>query len=307
MSSDCGYFSRGDSILRRVHEERLVGLFYGQRALCIGALAPLNYVGTSEHSAGKLTPVRRLVRTAKAFETIYFGSRAEADRVLAHVARLHDRVTGELPEDAGATPAGTPYSAYDPALMLWTVAVIADSSQVFYELFVRRLSEREREALWQEYVRFGELFGLARERCPASYGEFRDYYRSELASERMHLTDEARFIGHATAFEIPMPRSRQPAKRVHDAIMLGSLPPRVRELYALPYDIPHRAAYEAGARALRAARRTAPRALTHGSCARPFEMVALTERQRIEHGQWTPQVGEGMFSGPPPAPPSRAT
>jgi hypothetical protein len=47
---DEGYFPRGRSVLRQVHEEHLVGLFYGQRALCIGALAPLNYVGTSEHS-----------------------------------------------------------------------------------------------------------------------------------------------------------------------------------------------------------------------------------------------------------------
>src|SRR6266851_6065967 len=86
---DAGYFPRGRSMLRRVHEERVVGLFYGQRALCIGALAPLNYVGTSEHSAGKLSPFQRLVRTGNAFETIYFGSRAEADRVLAHVHKLH--------------------------------------------------------------------------------------------------------------------------------------------------------------------------------------------------------------------------
>ena len=56
MGSDDGYFPRSTSILRRVHEERAVGLFFGQRALCIGALAPLNYVGTSEHSNGKLTP-----------------------------------------------------------------------------------------------------------------------------------------------------------------------------------------------------------------------------------------------------------
>src|ERR1700736_4078645 len=108
---DNGYFPRGASILRRVHEEHLVGLFYGQRALCIGALMPLNYVGTSEHSYAKLTPFRRLAHTGNAFEKIYFGTRADADRVLAYVRRLHEQVKGTLPEDAGNTPAGTPYSA----------------------------------------------------------------------------------------------------------------------------------------------------------------------------------------------------
>src|SRR5437588_7686385 len=118
-----GYFPRGESMLRRVHEERAVGLLYGQRALCIGALSPLNYVGTAEHSYARLTPFKRLAHTGKAFERIYFGTREEADKVLAYVQRLHDQVKGELPEAAGATPAGTPYDAMDPGLMLWTVAV----------------------------------------------------------------------------------------------------------------------------------------------------------------------------------------
>ena len=115
--------------------------------------------------------------------------------------------------------------------MLWTVAVIADSAQCFYELLVRRLSSGEHEALWQDYIRFGELFGMPRAGAPQSYEEFRAYYRGRLAGEEMFLTDEARYIGHATAFEIPLPRLHQPGKRVHDLLMLGSLPRRVRELY----------------------------------------------------------------------------
>jgi uncharacterized protein (DUF2236 family) len=129
---------------------------YGQRALCIGALSPLNYVGTAEHSYAQLTPFRRLVHTGHAFEKIYFGARAEADRVLAYVRGLHEDVRGTLAEAARITPKGTSYSALDPALMLWTVAVIADSAQRFYELLVRGLAGWEREALWQDYLRFGE-------------------------------------------------------------------------------------------------------------------------------------------------------
>src|SRR5437764_9008525 len=166
---DDGYFPRGRSMLRRVHDEHLVGLLYGQRALCIGALAPLNYVGTSEHSYAKLTPFKRLVHTGNAFETIYFGTCEDADRVLEYVRKLHERVKGTLPKDAGVAPKGTPYSAMDPELMLWTVAVIADSAQTFYELLVRRLSDGEREALWQDYIRFAELFGMPREVAPPSY------------------------------------------------------------------------------------------------------------------------------------------
>jgi uncharacterized protein (DUF2236 family) len=285
-------------MLRLVHEQRLVGLFYGQRALCIGALAPLNYVGTSEHTHAKLTPFKRLVHTGNAFEKIYFGSRAEADQVLAYVARMHDRVNGVMPADAGPVAAGTPYSAYDPELMLWTVAVIADSAQCFYELFVRRLSDGEREALWQDYVRFAELFGMPRALAPASYPEFRTYWRTKLASDEMFLTDEARYVGYATAFEIPLPRRSQPGKRVHDLIMLGSLPARVRQLYGLGFSPSQSARFKAAVAALRSAQRLAPPVLTRGYNTRSFELVAKTERRRVARGEPTPQILSDGPAGP---------
>jgi uncharacterized protein (DUF2236 family) len=289
-SPDEGYFPRGRSMLRRVHDERVVGLFFGQRALCIGALAPLNYVGTSEHSNGKLTPFKRLAHTGIEFETIFFGSRAAADRALARVYRFHERVNGSLPEDAGIFKAGTPYSALDPELMLWTMAVMMDSAQCFYELFVRRLSDSERESLWQDYVRFAELFGMPRDAAPPTYPDFRAYWDAKLASDEMFLTDEARYLGYATAFEIPLPLMHQPAKRVHDLIMLGSLPPRVRELYELSYTRADAAAFAAAVAFVRTARLIAPRPVTRGPSRRSYEMVARTERSRIENGRPTPQV-----------------
>lgn len=285
-----GYFPRGRSMLRRVHDERAVGLLYGQRALCIGAVKPLNFVGTIEHSRSRLTPFKRLASTAKAFETIFFGTREEADRVLARVRALHERVEGTLSEDAGITPAGTSYSAFDPALMLWTVAVIADSAQCFFELFVRRLSGEEREALWQDYVSFGELFGMPRDAAPASYADFRRYWREQLASDELFLTAEARRTGYLSAFEIPMPPLHEPVKRVHDVIVLGSLPQRVRELYGLRYTWAQRCAFTAAVTGFGVARRGTPRALAWGWNTGSFEQVAQIERSRIERGEPTPQA-----------------
>jgi uncharacterized protein (DUF2236 family) len=294
---DEGYFPRGRSTLRMVHEEKAVGLMYGQRALCVGAIKPLNYVGTSEHTRNKRAPFRRITHTAGMFETVFFGTRAEADQVLAAVERMHERVVGELPHDAGAHyPAGTPYSAFDPELMLWTVAVIADSAQWFYERLVRPLADAEREELWQDYVRFAELFQMPRSAAPPTYREFRDWYETQLAGADLHLTDEARFMGYASAFEIPVPATREPAKRVHDLVMLGSLPPRVRELYRLRYTPAHASACSAVLAAARLARRLAPRSLTHGSCMPEFEMVAATERWRIECGRSTPQIAGSAYA-----------
>jgi uncharacterized protein (DUF2236 family) len=288
---DDSYFPRRQSLLRRVHEQRAVGLMYGQRALCVGAVKPLNYVGTSEHTRSKLTPFRRITHTAAMFETVFFGSRAQADGVLEMVRRMHERVRGALPQDAGAHyPAGTPYSALDPELMVWTVAVIADSAQWFYEHLVRPLTNGEREALWQDYIRFAELFQTPREAVPATYADFRAWYEHQLAGPDLFLTEEARYMGHVSAFQIPMAPSRQPVKRVHDLVMLGSLPARVRELYGLRYTPAHAAACAAVLATARLTRPLTPRSLRRGSCIREFEEVAAIERHRIERGQPTPQI-----------------
>jgi len=287
--SEAGYFPEG-SILRRVHSERAVGLFYGQRALMIGALNPLAFVGTIEHTNAKLKPFQRLSHTAEVFETIFFGTTDEADKVLAFVHRLHERVIGDMPEDAGTITKGTPYSAFDPELMLWTLAVIADSGPAFYELFVDRLAPDEREQLWREYVRFGELFGMPREVAPPTYREFRAWWDAKLASDQMHLTDDAREIGYSTAFQIPLPSYRAPAKAVHDLIMLGSLSPRVREIYGLPYTPRQRRAFRATVRAMRGVRPITPRVIREGYNTSSFRLVARTERRRLREGRGTAQV-----------------
>jgi uncharacterized protein (DUF2236 family) len=129
------------TLARRVHGERSVGLLYGQRALLIGALEPLTYTGTMLSTRAGDRPFERLARTAKIQETVLLGTRAEADEALARVRRLHETVKGALPEAAGAHPAGTAYSAFDPELMLWTLAVIADSGRAMYETLVQPLPD----------------------------------------------------------------------------------------------------------------------------------------------------------------------
>ncbi len=293
MGSDDGYFPRGESVLRQVMDERCVGTLYGQRALCIGALKPLTYVGTTEHSHHLATPFKRFARTATMFERVYMGSTTEADATLTAVAGMHRRVKGSLPQDAGAHyPAGTPYDAFDPVLMLWTMGNLIDSSTWFYERLVRPLDSDEREALWQDWVRFGELFGLPRQHVPDTYAEFQAWFAEQLAGEDLFLSEEARYMGYVSAFEIPLPASRQPYKKLHDTLMLYSLPERARQLYGLRLS----AAAERTARATialhRRLRPLMPAQVAIGSCVPSFKLVARTERQRIAAGRFTPNLAE---------------
>lgn len=280
-----GYFPRGKSVLRRVQGERAVGLMYGQRALLIGALDARNYVGTATHTRYNDRHFKRLAATAKMFEAIFFGSREEADRVLAAVARMHDEVKGELKEHSGAFAAGTPYSAVDPELMLWTVAVAADSAARFYELLVREMGTDELDSFWDDWVRFGELFGMPREVAPSGWGEFREWFDGRLAGDEMSLTAEARTVGRGVAFHIPAPRIEGLAMEVHNLILLGSLPRRVRELYGLSWDVGREVAFGATTRALRLSRPLSPKSVRRGRNGGQFDRVARLEADLIERGR----------------------
>jgi uncharacterized protein (DUF2236 family) len=283
------YFPPGQSMARRVHGERSVGLLYGQRALLIGALEPLTYTGTMLSTKARDRPFERLVRTAKAQETIFLGTREEADRILARVHNQHLRIAGTLPEAAGGHVAGAPYSAFDPELMLWTLAVIADSGRAIYETMVGPLAPAEREALWQDYRRFGELFGMPPGAAPATYAEFATWFEGKLASPDLHATPHALAFAPVVAFDHPVPRTARLNLAAGNLIIKGTLPPRVREIFGIPWGPRQERAFQALSATQRRARHVMPHAARRGRNDRFFDVVADGERRR--GGTPTPALG----------------
>jgi uncharacterized protein (DUF2236 family) len=278
---DTGYFPRGRSVLRRVHGVRIVGVVYGQRALLMQATHPLAFAGLMANTGGLEAPFQRLAHTAKTMELVFFGTRAQADRETARVRALHERVRGTIDRPAGRFPAGSAYRADDPAFLLWILACLADSAQAAYERFVRRLSDPERERFWQDYRLVGELFGLPRAETPRTYRAYREYMGERIASEDLHVTEEARKLGLAVAFDLPVPAHRTPALAVINFAVRGLLPRRVRSLYGLEWGIRDDLALDALARALRLAARVTPARLRRGSSAGDYDLVARTERRRL--------------------------
>jgi len=276
---------------RRVHGDRAVGLLYGQRALLIGALEPLTYTGTMLSTRSADRPFERLARTAKIQETIFLGTREEADEALARVHRLHTTINGELPEAAGRFPAGTRYSAFDPKLMLWTLAVIADSGREMYETMVRPLSEAERDALWQDYLRFGELFGMPRDVAPQSHREFEAWFAERLASPDLHATEHALEMAPLVAFRQPVPKPARGNIAMQNLIIKGTLPPRVREIFGIRWTSGHERAFRTMSAAHRRARRFFPQRMRRGRNDVFFDVVTETERRR--GGTRTPALPTG--------------
>lgn len=289
MSDETYYFPPGRSVARRVHGERSVGLLYGQRALLIGALEPLTYTGTMLSTKSGEWPFARLAHTAKVQETVFLGTREEADKALAAVHRLHERIKGELKEQAGVHAAGTAYSAFDPKLMLWTLAVIADSGRAMYETMVRPLSEGEREELWQDYVRFGELFLLPRSEVPGSYREFRAWFEEQLASPDLCATPHALEMAPLVAFKHPVPRSARGNLAVQNLIIKGTLPPRVRDIFSIRWTRAREAAFRSVTATHRRTHDAFPRKVRRGRNDVFFEIVRDGERKR--GGTPTPELG----------------
>jgi len=278
---DAGYFPRGESVLRRVHGARIVGFAYGQRALVMQATHPLAFAGLMANTNGQANPFQRLAHTAKTMEIVFFGTREEADRETARIARLHARVRGSLESPAGRYPAGSQYSANDPEFLLWILACLADSAEATYRTFVRDLDPSERERFWQDYLLVGELFGLSRSDAPATYGEYRAYMDERLASPELHVLEDAREICHRILFDMPLPAVQGPAVGVLHFAVIGLLPARIRGLYGFAWDPLRQLAFEALSRAHRAASPAIPARVRRGRCAANYAVVAREERRRL--------------------------
>ena len=265
-SPDDGYFPRERSVLRRVMDERVVGLLYGQRALVVGGLEPLAFTGTLLHSraARDARYYDRLVSTAAMFDAVIRGSRETADRALRRVAGMHRRVRGRLDDDLGpGYPAGTTYDAHDPWLSWFTMAVLCDAAHALYTTYVGPLAPDDLEVFHADWVRFGELFGMPPDAATADWADFRGRFDGWLASDRPHLLPLARTAGLA-ALQWPLPLPLRGVNDLTYLLVVGTLPRRVRDGYGLPWTLAHQTAHAGLATSLRLGRRWVPRVVATG-------------------------------------------
>src|SRR5829696_3931802 len=214
-------FFTDDSMIRRVQRESAVALS-GPRTLLMQAAHPVAFAGFFAHTGALDEPYERLQRTVRVLGLIGFGDKAEAQRATRRVRAIHRRVHGELPEAAGRFPAGTPYSADDPELLLWILACMADSALVVYQRYVRSLARAERDAFWQDYKVVGREFGLRDADMPAEIEDFERYMRGMVEGDDLFVT--------------PVALHARPMLEVANFVTVGLLPVRVRRLYGFSWD-----------------------------------------------------------------------
>jgi uncharacterized protein (DUF2236 family) len=235
-----------DSMLRRVIGEQIVGLS-APRALLMQAAHPVAFAGFFAHTGALDEPYQRLTRTARVLDLIAFGPADDARRATRRVRAMHRRVHGELAASAGRFPAGTPYAADDPALLLWILAALADSAAVVYQRYVAVLSDAEREALWADYRLVGRQFGLRATDMPPTWDDLQAYVLDMVEGEDLHVTDEARDLAVRIVMRPPVPLRMRPMVELVNQITIGLLPPSLRRQYGFVWDPVRAVAVRSGA------------------------------------------------------------
>ena len=239
------YFT-DDSLLRRVHREKVVALS-GPRALLMMAAHPVAFEGFFMATGALGDPYVRLRRTAEVMDAIAWGPKAEADRRTRRVRAMHARARGVLPRDAGRFGAGTPWAADDPELLLWIVACLADSAVLVYDRYVTGLSAADRDAYWRDYRVVGRLFGLREADMPQSWTEFEAYMSGMLGSGDLHVTPTAREVGIDVVLRPPVPLKVRPLVELANVITVGLLPRGIRRGYRFSWDPARALAVRGGA------------------------------------------------------------
>ena len=244
MPDDNGYFA-ADGAARRVSRE-LALMLGGGRALLLQVAHPLVAAGVAEHSGYRENPWKRLEGTMNAVWAVVFGTRAQADRAARRVRAMHGKVHGTIPVAMGHYPAGTPYTALDPELLLWVHATLVDTALLVHERWVRPLSDSDQAAYYEEMKTCARLFGTPADVIPETFAGFRGYMTEMLDGPDLCVTPTARDIAHSVMHP-PLPFPLRPAMEWSNLVTAGLMPARLRRDYGLAWD-PVRAALAAGSR-----------------------------------------------------------
>jgi uncharacterized protein (DUF2236 family) len=232
MDEAVGLFGPGTMTWRINREGAL--LLGGGRALVLQVAHPLVAAGVAEFSNYREDPWGRLYRTLDLTTRIVFGDKETAAEASDQLRRVHTRVKGVTREPGGRFPAGTPYEASDPELLMWVHATLVDTSLLVYDRYVHRLTIAERERYYEEQKTLGEAFGVPREQQPGSYADFNEYFAGMLDSDAIAVTGALRDVTDAT-LRPDLPFLARPLVEAIGLATAGMLPERLREELGLPW------------------------------------------------------------------------
>ena len=213
-----------DAPIRVVHADAAM-FVGGLRALLLQSLHPLAMAGVAQHSDYRSDPWGRLQRTADFMASTTFGDAATAERAIAIVTRVHQRVTGVAAD-------GRPYAANDPHLLHWVHLAETDSFLAAHQRYgQRRLTPAEADRYVCDAAVVARKLGVPQppltvRMLQAQLRQFRP---------ELHSTREARDAARFLLIEPPLPLAARPAYLALAAASVALLPRWTRWPLRLPY------------------------------------------------------------------------
>ncbi|MEM9517427.1 MAG: oxygenase MpaB family protein [Actinomycetota bacterium] len=213
-----------DAAIRRVHSDAAM-FVGGLRALLFQSLHPLAMAGVAQHSDYRHDPWGRLQRTADFLAATTFGPATEAERAVAVVHRVHERVVGHAPD-------GRAYAANDPHLLHWVHLAEIDSFLAAHHRYgVDSLTANERDAYVADTATVASALGVLDP--PTSVRQL----RAQLRAFRPELrgTREARDAATYLLLRPPLPTAARPAYGLIAAAAVALMPRWTRWPLRLPW------------------------------------------------------------------------
>jgi uncharacterized protein (DUF2236 family) len=201
----------------------------GIRSLLLQSLHPLAMAGVEDHSDYRSEPWVRVSNTSFFLAQTTFGTIENAERVIAAVRTMHDRVTG-------VTADGRRYSASDPHLLLWVHVAEIETFLTSYQTFSPTpLSSAEADTYVAQTAHVAELLGVREP--PLTVAELHgviDAYRGEL-----EVTPAARRAAHFLLHEPPVSGVETIGYAALASAAVRTLQPWAREMLGLrPAPVP---------------------------------------------------------------------
>ena len=224
--SDHALFAR-DSVVWRVHGDVTSMMVGGVAGLLLQMLHPAVLAGVWDHSNFRTDMHGRLRRTARFISTTTYADAAQARAAMATVRRIHQRVSGRLPD-------GTPYQANDPELLAW---VHVTETTSFLDAWIRYaeplMPVAEQDRYFAQMARVGEALGAAP--VPRSRAEARQiiqWFRPQLKADE-RTREVARLVLGKGNERIGNGRIGDAPRRLTMQAAVDLLPPWARTLHGL--------------------------------------------------------------------------
>jgi uncharacterized protein (DUF2236 family) len=272
-----------DSVSHRVNAERLMLLGWS-RAILLQLAHPLVAAGVADHSSfrgGPFAAATRLRQTVRAMLSLTFGGEKDRTATLERIRAIHRRVHGRLPMAAGIFPASTPYSAEDPALLLWVHVTLLESIPLVYERLVAPLTETERDAYCREAAAVVIDLGARSDEVPRRWSDVKRYLDRVYSSGAITVSAQARELAVAV-LSPPFAPLIAPVAGINRLVTAGLLPEAVRDQYGFAWSHAHERRLARAFAAVRACRRLLPRHVAWWPEARA-RGVGRDERVSPEH------------------------